>query len=109
VSCLILDVRLQGPSGLDLQAELAASNIGIPIIFITGYGDVPMTVKAMKAGAVEFLTKPIRDQDLLDAVRTALELDRARREQERKTRICGLGPTLSPHASRKSWCSSLPA
>jgi FixJ family two-component response regulator len=75
--CLILDVRLPGLSGLDFQAELAKSQKQIPVIFITGHGDIPMTVKAMKAGAVEFLTKPFRDQDLLDAVRTALERARA--------------------------------
>ena len=79
-SCLILDVRLPGLSGLDFQTELAKTQNDIPIIFITGHGDIPMTVKAMKAGAVEFLTKPFRDQDLLDAVRVALERDRARRE-----------------------------
>jgi RNA polymerase sigma factor (sigma-70 family) len=83
-SCLILDVRLPGLSGLDFQNELAARNIGIPIIFITGYADVPMSVRAMKGGAVEFLTKPFRDQDLLDAVRIALEKDRARREQDKQ-------------------------
>jgi FixJ family two-component response regulator len=81
-SCLILDIRLPGLSGLDFQAELAKQNINIPIIFITGYGDIPMTVKAMKAGAVEFLTKPLRDQDLLDAVQVALERDRKRRQDE---------------------------
>jgi FixJ family two-component response regulator len=81
-SCLVLDVRLPGLGGLDFQAELAKAGIAIPIIFITGHGDIPMTVKAMKAGAVEFLTKPIRDQDLLDAVRVALDRDRARREHE---------------------------
>src|SRR5262249_52561570 len=69
-SCLVLDIRLPGMSGLDFQAELGNANINIPIIFITGHGDIPMTVKAMKAGAVEFLTKPLREQDLLDAVRT---------------------------------------
>jgi FixJ family two-component response regulator len=84
VSCLILDVRLPGPSGLDFQAELAAAHIDIPVIFITGHGDIPMTVRAMKAGAVEFLTKPLREQDLLDAVRVALERDRERREQDEK-------------------------
>src|SRR5712692_8600312 len=83
-SCLVLDVRLRGLSGLDLQHELAARNCQIPIVFITGHGDIPMTVRAMKAGAVEFLTKPFRDQDLLDAVRIALERDRARREQEKE-------------------------
>jgi len=83
-TCLVLDVRLRGLSGLDFQRELAAKNIRIPIVFITGHGDIPMTVKAMKAGAIEFLTKPFRDQDLLDAVRIALERDRARREQEKE-------------------------
>ena len=82
ISCLILDVRLPGPSGLDFQSELAGAHIDIPIIFITGYGDIPMTVRAMKAGAVEFLTKPVREQDLLDAVRVALERDRERRERD---------------------------
>jgi FixJ family two-component response regulator len=82
VSCLILDVRLPGASGLDFQAELAKEQIDIPIIFITGHGDIPMSVRAMKAGAVEFLTKPVREQDLLDAVNVALERDRARRERE---------------------------
>jgi RNA polymerase sigma factor (sigma-70 family) len=81
-SCLVLDVRLPGLSGLDFQRELAARNICIPIVFLTGHGDIPMSVRAMKAGAVEFLTKPFRDQDLLDAVRVALDRDRARREQE---------------------------
>jgi RNA polymerase sigma factor (sigma-70 family) len=83
-ACLVLDVRLRGLSGLDLQAELASRNFQVPIVFITGHGDIPMTVRAMKAGAVEFLTKPFRDQDLLDAVRVALERDRARREQEKE-------------------------
>jgi len=82
--CLVLDVRLPGLSGLDFQRELAARKISIPIVFLTGHGDIPMSVRAMKAGAVEFLTKPFRDQDLLDAVRIALERDRARREQEKE-------------------------
>lgn len=81
--CLVLDVRLRGLSGLDFQRELAAKNIQIPIVFITGHGDIPMSVSAMKAGAVEFLTKPFRDQDLLDAIRVALKRDCARREQEK--------------------------
>jgi RNA polymerase sigma factor (sigma-70 family) len=81
-SCLVLDVRLPGLSGLDFQRELATRNISIPIVFLTGHGDIPMSVRAMKAGAVEFLTKPFRDQDLLDAVRVALDRDRARRELE---------------------------
>ena len=81
-SCLILDVRLPGKSGFDLQRELAEANIGIPIIFITGHGDIPMSVRAMKAGAVEFLAKPFRDQDLLDVIQLALERDRATRQRE---------------------------
>jgi FixJ family two-component response regulator len=80
-SCLVLDVRLPGLSGLDFQTELAAAGLHIPIIFMTGHGDIPMTVKAMKAGAVEFLPKPFRDQDMLDAVQQALERDRERRER----------------------------
>ena len=84
-SCLVLDVRLPGESGLDLQRELAKANIHIPIIFITGHGDIPMSVKAMKAGAVEFLTKPFRDQDLLDAIQVALERDRAGRQRQAET------------------------
>src|SRR6202045_516734 len=82
-SCLVLDVRLPGVSGLDFQAELAKANIRIPIVFITGHGDIPMTVKAMKAGAVEFLTKPFREQDLLDAVQVALERSRSNQETEK--------------------------
>jgi FixJ family two-component response regulator len=81
-SCLILDVRLPGISGLDFQRELADAGIRIPIIFITGHGDIPMTVKAMKSGAVEFLTKPFRDQDLLDATHQALDRDRVMRQQQ---------------------------
>jgi len=84
-SCLILDVRLPGLSGLDFQAELAKAQNEIPIIFITGHGDIPMSVKAMKAGAIEFLTKPFREQDILDAVRVALERDRARHELQIQT------------------------
>ena len=80
-SCLVLDVRLPGVNGLDFQRELADVGIRIPIIFITGHGDIPMTVKAMKSGAVEFLTKPFRDQDLLDAIHLALDRDRAMRQQ----------------------------
>ena len=81
-SCLVLDIRLPGTSGLDLQRELADANIHIPLIFVTAHGDIPMTVRAMKAGAVEFLTKPFRDQDLLDAIHLALERDHSRRLQE---------------------------
>jgi FixJ family two-component response regulator len=80
--CLVLDIRLPGKSGLDFQRELAGAGSHPPIIFITGHGDIPMSVRAMKAGAVEFLTKPFRDQDLLDAIQQALELDRVRRQQE---------------------------
>jgi FixJ family two-component response regulator len=81
-SCLVLDVRLPGGSGLDFQRELADAGIRIPIIFITGHGDIPMTVKAMKSGAVEFLTKPFRDQDLLDAIQQALDRDRLARQEQ---------------------------
>jgi FixJ family two-component response regulator len=81
-SCLVLDIRLPGLSGLDFQAELARANIHIPIIFMTGHGDIPMSVRAMKGGAVDFLTKPFRDQDMLDAVTVAIDRDRKRRETE---------------------------
>lgn len=80
--CLVLDIRLPGLSGLDFQAKLASAKIEVPIIFMTGHGDIPMTVRAMKAGAVEFLTKPFRDQEMLDAIQIALERDRARHERE---------------------------
>ena len=97
VSCLILDVRLPGLSGLEFQAELSQAQIVTPIIFISGHGDIPMTVKAMKAGAVEFLTKPVREQDLLDAVRVALNRDSARRREndtlrDLRTRYATLSP-----------------
>ena len=82
-TCLVLDVRLPGGSGLDFQRELAAANKELPIIFITGHGDIPMSVQAMKGGAIEFLTKPFRDQELLDAVQLGLSRDRARRENEK--------------------------
>jgi FixJ family two-component response regulator len=82
-SCLVLDVRLPGLGGLDLQAELAKANIRTPIIFMSGYGDIPMTVRAMKGGAVDFLTKPFRDQELLDAVSTALNRDQKRRQYDK--------------------------
>ena len=82
-TCLVLDIRMPGRSGLELQRELAAANRQLPIIFITAHGDIPMTVQAMKAGAIEFLTKPFRDQDLLDAIDTGLARDRARRESEK--------------------------
>jgi FixJ family two-component response regulator len=81
-SCLVLDVRLPGVNGLDFQRQLGDAGVRIPIIFITGHGDIPMTVKAMKSGAVEFLTKPFRDQDLLDAIHQALDRDQVRREQQ---------------------------
>jgi FixJ family two-component response regulator len=81
-TCLVLDVRLPGQSGLDLQRELAAANRELPIIFITGHGDIPMSVQAMKGGAIEFLTKPFRDQDLIDAIQFGLSRDRARREKD---------------------------
>lgn len=87
-SCLVLDVRLPGVNGLDFQRDLADQGIRIPIIFITGHGDIPMTVRAMKSGAVEFLTKPFRDQDLLDAIHQALDRDRATRQQQNE--IAGL-------------------
>ncbi|MCP3475546.1 response regulator transcription factor [Bradyrhizobium sp. CCGUVB1N3] len=82
-SCLVLDIRLPGSSGLELQSDLAKANIHTPIIFITGHGDIPMTVQAMKSGAVDFLTKPVREQDLLDAVQAAIERDRKRRDLEK--------------------------
>src|SRR6202041_3465722 len=85
-TCLVLDVRLPGPSGLDFQRELAEEGVPIPIIFITGHGDVPMSVQAMKRGAIEFLAKPFRDQDLIDAIQLALARDRAGRDHERTQR-----------------------
>jgi len=96
-SCLVLDVRLPGLSGLDLQKRTTEAGMGIPIIFITGHGDIPMSVRAMKAGAVEFLTKPFRDQDLLDSIQEALERDRKAREeraalQELRSRFASLTP-----------------
>src|SRR5205807_27787 len=96
-SCLVLDVRLPGLSGLDFQTELAKANIRIPIIFMTGHGDIPMSVRAMKEGAVDFLTKPFRDQDMLDAVVTAIERDRKRREADKIVLdVQALFATLSP-------------
>jgi len=96
-ACLVLDVRLPGKSGLDLQRELAAANRELPIIFITGHGDIPMTVQAMKGGAIEFLTKPFRDQELLDAIQLGLSRDRDRRENEKglatlRERLASLSP-----------------
>ncbi|MCC8977979.1 response regulator transcription factor [Bradyrhizobium acaciae] len=97
VSCLVLDVRLPGLSGLEFQTELAKLNIHTPIIFITGHGDIPMSVRAMKGGAVDFLTKPFRDQELLDAVIAATERDRKRREaQQTVANLQSLFETLSP-------------
>src|SRR5580704_16424489 len=81
-TCLVLDIRLPGQSGLDLQRELAAANRDLPIIFVTGHGDIPMSVQAMKGGAIEFLTKPFRDQELLDAIQLGLSRDRSQRENE---------------------------
>jgi FixJ family two-component response regulator len=96
-SCLVLDIRLPGLSGLDFQAELAKANIHIPIIFMTGHGDIPMTVRAMKGGAVDFLPKPFRDQDMLDAVVAAIERDRKRREVEKiVANLQALFETLTP-------------
>ncbi|MFK8252926.1 response regulator transcription factor [Ancylobacter terrae] len=95
--CMVLDIRLPGVSGLDFQAQLARSDRDMPIIFMTGYGDIPMTVRAMKAGAVDFLTKPFRDQDLLDAVSAAIERDRTRRKaDEALSGLQELYQTLSP-------------
>src|ERR1700759_5291398 len=96
-TCLVLAIRLPGRSGLDFQRELAAANIQLPIIFITGYGDIPMSVRAMKGGAIEFLTKPFRDQDLLDAIQLGIARDRARLEDEKA--VAGLRArfeTLTP-------------
>jgi FixJ family two-component response regulator len=96
-SCLVLDIRLPGLSGLDLQTELIKAGIRIPIVFITGVGDIPMTVRAMKGGAADFLTKPFRDQDMLDAVVAAIERDRKRREIEKTVaNLSALFETLSP-------------
>ena len=95
--CLVVDVRLPGLSGLDFQVELTKANIDVPIIFITGHGDIAMTVKAMKAGAIEFLTKPIREQDLLDAVKLGLEKDETRRKGQKTTSIVrSLFESLTP-------------
>ena len=96
-SCLVLDIRLPGLSGLDFQAELTKANIHIPVIFMTGHGDIPMTVRAMKGGAVDFLTKPFRDQDMLDAVVTAIDRDRQRRETDKIiANLRALLETLTP-------------
>ncbi len=98
-ACLVLDVRLPGRSGLDFQRELAAANIQLPIIFITGYGDIPMSVRAMKGGAIEFLTKPFRDQDLLDAIQLGIARDRAL-AGERKSSGRVAGALRDPHPPR---------
>lgn len=96
-SCLVLDIRLPGLSGLDFQSDLARANINIPIIFMTGHGDIPMSVRAMKSGAIDFLTKPFRDQDMLDAVTVAIERDRKRREADKiVTNLQSLYETLTP-------------
>lgn len=96
-SCLLLDVRLQGVSGLDFQAELNREGVALPIIFMTGHGDIPMSVRAMKAGAVDFLAKPFRDQDLLDAIHAALAADRARRQRDQaKNGVTARYATLTP-------------
>jgi FixJ family two-component response regulator len=107
-SCLVLDIRMPGQSGLELQRDLAAANKQVPIIFITAHGDIPMTVQAMKGGAVEFLTKPFRDQELLDAVETGLARDRARRESDRPWVSSGSVSKRSASASVKSWLRSRP-
>jgi FixJ family two-component response regulator len=104
-SCLILDIRLPGLSGLDFQAKLAGAEIAIPIIFITAHGDIPMSVRAMKAGAVEFLPKPFRDQDLLDAVQVALERDKTRHEGERmQSGLRARFETLTPREQEVMAC-----
>lgn len=96
-SCLVLDIRLQMTSGLDVQAQLAEAGLGIPVVFMTGHGDIPMSVRAMKAGAVDFLTKPFRDQDMLDAVGAAIERDRERRAAEQRVaEVAGRYGTLTP-------------
>ena len=107
-SCLVLDVRLPGLSGLDFQTELAKANIHIPITFMTGHGDIPMSVRAMKSGAVDFLTKPFRDQDMLDAVVTAIERDRKRREADKIVAdLQALLETLTPREREVlAWVSS---
>ncbi|AHB47370.1 chemotaxis protein CheY [Hyphomicrobium nitrativorans NL23] len=103
-SCLILDVRLKGKSGLEFQRELMRAGVTQPIIFITGHGDIPMSVAAMKAGAIEFLTKPFRDQDLLDAVCAGIERSVRQREAERENdQLLGLFNTLSPREREVMW------
>jgi FixJ family two-component response regulator len=106
-SCLVVDIRLPGISGLDFQQELAKANVHIPIIFVTAHGDVPMTVRAMKAGAVTFLTKPFRDQDLLDAIQLGLEKDRTRRQREAEIAVLQESAKSLPWWSRASSTSRL--
>jgi FixJ family two-component response regulator len=112
LTCLVLDVRLPGQSGLDFQRELRAANIHVPIIFITGYGDIPMSVRAIKGGAIEFLTKPLRDQDLLEAVQQGLVRYRAWRESTRTTAVAALRARFGTFTPReqgvRSWWSSSP-
>src|SRR6201993_47380 len=98
-TCLVLDIRMPGASGLELQRDLAAANRHVPIIFITAHGDIPMSVQAMKGGAIEFLTKPFRDQDLLDAIEAGLARDRARRENEQA--FAGFGERFESLSSRE--------
>ena len=103
--CLVLDVKLPGLSGLDFQDELAGANIQIPIVFMTGHGDIPMSVRAMKAGAIEFLTKPVRDQDLLDAIQVGLERDRKRHEGEKSvSALRAKFDTLTPREQEVMAC-----
>ena len=114
-TCLVLDVRLPGRSGLEFQRDLAAANRDVPIIFITGHGDIPMTVQAMKGGAIEFLTKPFRDQDLLDAIEIGLARDRARRASEKglaalRERFEGLSPRereIMVHVTQGRLCKQI--
>ena len=106
VSCLVLDVRLPGLNGLDFQAQLAQAGIHISIIFMTGHGDIPMTVQAMKGGAVDFLAKPFREQDLLNAVTAALALDATRRQNESAQQSVTQVLRRSPHGNAKSWGTS---
>ena len=101
--CMVLDVRLPGLSGLEFQSDLAKSNVRIPIIFMTGHGDIPMSVRAMKAGAVEFLTKPFREQDMLDAVQLAFERDRGRVEAEEQSSEIRTNFASLSRANRRSW------
>ena len=103
--CLVLDVRMPGLSGLDFQARLASAKIDVPIIFMTGHGDIPMTVRAMKAGAVEFLTKPFRDQDMLDAIQAALDRDRTRHEKDNAVSVLRRRfDTLTPREQQVMIC-----